>query len=433
MATESMSPNPNQLKQSVKPPKTSALRALVSVGIIGTVGVLGVAAGVLLGASPLGKLLHTPNLMQLQEQPSRSEMGCFESCSIGGLYKPCGAGLECISSGQIGVWKDQGYCYSSACGDPITPPEPGTCGALCEGSTSCNDGLSCEGDYWKLGTCWADSCKTVPAIASGATCGCSFEGTLLCEEQSGQPRIIDYNSEYCTTSPDIAKCTCADGDLICETATCKFQVNGGYYQKVNGGELINMPYIWVDEEDYEMYGPCHPDTFMGYTSNGLVQGEHIWNADHIYGALAIVTYPDHPFCAPEATPVTPDPTIMLDLPTPVALPTGMGIPFPGSGSDTGSGGIDACADHGGTSYVGDSCVCPGVIDHVIICGDGTKLDNVTNQSCTPTESCSSGGTTGGAPGDPVTCGCGLYGAPSTGLGCSNGVIEECNVSCGCKP
>lgn len=44
-----------------------------------------------------------------------------------------------------------------------------------------------------------------------------------------------------------------------------------------------------------------------------------------------------------------------------------------------------CADHGGVAWQGTTCVCPGLVDEVTICGDNTKFDNVTDASCTPAD------------------------------------------------
>ncbi len=66
-------------------------------------------------------------------------------------------------------------------------------------------------------------------------------------------------------------------------------------------------------------------------------------------------------------------------------------------------GEDLCKENGGTSYVGDTCVCPGIIDHVTVCVDGRVIDNPTDTACTPNQSCqpgnndSGGSTTGGGP------------------------------------
>jgi hypothetical protein len=57
-------------------------------------------------------------------------------------------------------------------------------------------------------------------------------------------------------------------------------------------------------------------------------------------------------------------------------------PTPGGSSADGQ-----CSGHGGVKYQTDICACPGVGDHVVVCGDGTQFDNPNGQSCTPTETC----------------------------------------------
>ncbi len=61
---------------------------------------------------------------------------------------------------------------------------------------------------------------------------------------------------------------------------------------------------------------------------------------------------------------------------------------------------DVCAGKGGLQYEGDTCVCSGNIDHVILCQDGTKIDTVTEKTCLPDqEACKEGGgsnTSGGS-------------------------------------
>jgi hypothetical protein len=46
-----------------------------------------------------------------------------------------------------------------------------------------------------------------------------------------------------------------------------------------------------------------------------------------------------------------------------------------------------CANNGGIQWQGTACVCPGVIDNVTMCADGTKIDQVTQQTCTPDAAC----------------------------------------------
>ncbi len=58
---------------------------------------------------------------------------------------------------------------------------------------------------------------------------------------------------------------------------------------------------------------------------------------------------------------------------------------PNEGSSPPDGGL--CANNGGIQWQGSACVCPGVMDNVTICNDGTKIDQVTDQACTPDQAC----------------------------------------------
>lgn len=52
---------------------------------------------------------------------------------------------------------------------------------------------------------------------------------------------------------------------------------------------------------------------------------------------------------------------------------------------------DPCAEHGGVQWMGDTCVCEGVIVEVTICNDGVQTDNVTDSVCVPGgDTCGSG-------------------------------------------
>jgi hypothetical protein len=99
----------------------------------------------------------------------------------------------------------------------------------------------------------------------------------------------------------------------------------------------------------------------------------------------------------EPTTVTDTPTATAthtSTPTDTPTPTRGALPDPTTAVPV----ADPCADHGGLQYEGDTCICPGVIDHVIICVDGTKFDNVTTVSCEPDAVCTED--PGGGSGDP---------------------------------
>lgn len=121
---------------------------------------------------------------------------------------------------------------------------------------------------------------------------------------------------------------------------------------------------------------------------------------------------------------------VTDTPTPTTAVGGQPILPQGS---TVTPQVSLCADRGGTSFYGEVCICPGIIDQVTICGDGTKFDNPTTTECVPSETC----TNTGSPVDPQqpVCACGQHGAPTIyDLGCSDGTIQLCNEDiCGCKP
>jgi hypothetical protein len=81
---------------------------------------------------------------------------------------------------------------------------------------------------------------------------------------------------------------------------------------------------------------------------------------------------------------------------------------------------DLCANNGGVQWVGEVCVCAGVVDKVTVCNDGTKFDNVTEQTCPP---------------DPAACQDDGSGGDQGGGG-STGDGDACKDSCGngtCEP
>ena len=123
--------------------------------------------------------------------------------------------------------------------------------------------------------------------------------------------------------------------------------------------------------------------------------------------------------------------LVVDEPTPTRSAVVGGST---GGSGTGGGGQptsapsgDACANNGGVQWTGDTCICPGIVDHVIVCMDGTKLDNPGSDPCDPQRSCS--GTTGGSGGSGgAGGGCGSCGD------FTDGPYPNCPGSCisGCE-
>ena len=65
---------------------------------------------------------------------------------------------------------------------------------------------------------------------------------------------------------------------------------------------------------------------------------------------------------------------------------------------------DPCAGHGGLQWTGQICACPGAIDIVTICVDGTKTDYLTGGSCVPDNPASCKQTDTGGSGSGV-CAC----------------------------
>lgn len=232
-------------------------------------------------------------------------------------------------------------------------------------------------------------------LNNSQNCTCNGS-TLECTAADGGV-VSEANSNWCSQQflNDAGMCSCSGTTLNCSVQICMAAVdNFAYFCPVNNEEHAAV--ICDDGASFEAGYPA----IVNPTANSLSLA--FASSDQCTDANGFIPPP------PQATSVPSGGSQSTSVP---------------SGGQT-----DVCANNGGLSYAGDTCVCPGVVDHVVICGDGTKFDNVTNQSCVPTESCSGGGA------EPeVVCGCGQYGAPPFGLGCSNGVIEECNVSCGCKP
>jgi hypothetical protein len=91
--------------------------------------------------------------------------------------------------------------------------------------------------------------------------------------------------------------------------------------------------------------------------------------------------------------------------------TGGGQPAPVSTPDDGSTAPDGglCAANGGIQWQGQTCVCPGKFDNVTVCNDGTKIDQMTDQACTPDQSCDQ-------PTDPQN--------PPSGCACNYVCVQE---------
>src|SRR5574341_2537069 len=88
---------------------------------------------------------------------------------------------------------------------------------------------------------------------------------------------------------------------------------------------------------------------------------------------------------------TPTPTVSL---TPTRYRGSAGVGGDGvccpeeTGSctaDCGGGDTGPCANNGGLAWQGEVCVCPGVVDVVTYCQDGSKSDQLTDRTCQPTQ------------------------------------------------
>src|SRR5574341_738848 len=91
---------------------------------------------------------------------------------------------------------------------------------------------------------------------------------------------------------------------------------------------------------------------------------------------------------------------------------------------TGEPSADLCASNGGIQYQGEVCVCAGFVDKVTVCNDGSKIDQVTEQTCSPDPAAcqdEGGGDQGGGGGKPPAC---------EVKPCGNGV---CQPECGENP
>lgn len=112
------------------------------------------------------------------------------------------------------------------------------------------------------------------------------------------------------------------------------------------------------------------------------------------------TATDTPTFTPSFTPTdTPTPTLS-PTPTKTRTPTpdrpvctcGDGVCCPDEAAscpaDCGGGECTGpCCDNGGLQWQGEVCVCPGLVDIVTVCMDGSKSDQITDQSCQPTQNC----------------------------------------------
>lgn len=101
----------------------------------------------------------------------------------------------------------------------------------------------------------------------------------------------------------------------------------------------------------------------------------------------------------------------------------------GGGAEPSAPASDPCADHGGIQYQGTTCVCPGLVDSVLICFDGLKLDTPTTEQCVPTDQCggdSSGGGNQSGGGQQCSCQCKVVCDPANPQQCSKVCLDSCS-------
>lgn len=87
------------------------------------------------------------------------------------------------------------------------------------------------------------------------------------------------------------------------------------------------------------------------------------------------------------------------------IPPGAGGGSPDEPPSQPAAGADLCANNGGISWQGTSCVCPGVLDYVTLCADGAKIDQVTEQSCVPDDPAACQDQDAQQGGAPPVCAC----------------------------
>ena len=118
-------------------------------------------------------------------------------------------------------------------------------------------------------------------------------------------------------------------------------------------------------------------------------------------------------------PTTPNftvkPELTQELPPFQPPDTGQSVPVEGNG---------LCAENGGLTYQGQVCVCAGVVDNVTVCGDGTKIDEVTDIACTPDASCNEGSGGGGGNGGSCPCQCTEWRIDPDGIICKT--MTDCH-------
>jgi hypothetical protein len=122
--------------------------------------------------------------------------------------------------------------------------------------------------------------------------------------------------------------------------------------------------------------------------------------------------------------------------TPSNTPTSTATHTPTYTDTPEQGTTDPCANNGGLQWQGEVCVCPGFVDIVTYCNDGSHTDQVTDRPCQPTQDC--------APPPPectpngtTSCTCSVSGMTACFWtktcrdSCGNVVSTNSGIGCGC--
>ena len=145
-------------------------------------------------------------------------------------------------------------------------------------------------------------------------------------------------------------------------------------------------------------------------SSGVEYYGYCWNADLCTGGPSVPANQD-----PDDLPdIHVEPELTQELPPFQPPDTGQSVPVEGNG---------LCAENGGLTYQGQVCVCAGVVDNVTVCGDGTKIDEVTDIACTPDASCNEG-SSGGGNGGSCPCQCTEWRIDPDGIICKT--MADCH-------
>ncbi len=157
--------------------------------------------------------------------------------------------------------------------------------------------------------------------------------------------------------------------------------------------------------------------FAGFASGALGGGGPTEQPPQTEEPVLVSTVTDEPITQP---PPTAPPTeqvstgeqVVTEEVVTVTVPSGGGgvntcrcgdgVCCPGEACEADCGGActGPCCDNGGVQWQGEVCVCPGVVDRVTYCNDGSKTDQLTDRSCQPAGGCSGGDGNPTIPGGP---------------------------------